>query len=386
MNHNQSYLAIDEKIIDMDVWHLALPVNSRRDHGIGTVADKIEVVIVKLTSESGLFGFGEASPWSVFTGTPEGNFAALNRYLRPLVIGSRIGDLAETMKSAQRWVVHCTEAKAALETALFDLAGHILKQPIWSLLGEKCRSEIPLSVSLANPDFDEDLALVERLQSDDVNIVKIKTGFQNHEFDMMRLQRLRNDYSDLTIRIDYNQGLNSKDALACVVDIDQFAPSFIEQPVVSHDFETMAKLKKATSSPLLADESIFGPEDMIRAIREEICDGVSVKIMKSGGMSRGMEVAGIAAADNMPAYGGDMFETGIAHLAGVHMIAVSPNISLGCEFYHATYYLVEDLLSKSFPITSGKVQVPDTPGLGIEVNPDMLAKYALIHSNSWERL
>ena len=374
---------IEQKIIAMDVWHLAIPVNSRRDHGIGTVEDKVEVVIVRLTAEDGLLGYGEASPWSVFTGTPEANFAALDRYFRPLVVGSRVGDLENTMETAQRRVVHCTEAKAALETALLDLAGQITGKPIWALLGEQCRKEIPLSVSLANPDFKQDLALVERLQDDGVNIVKIKTGFKDHAFDLMRLQRLRSDYPNLTIRIDYNQGLKSKDALSSVCEIDQFNPSFIEQPVVAHDFDTMARLKKATSAPLLADESVFGPEDMRRAIAEEICDGVSVKIMKSGGLKRGIEIAQMASDNGLPAYGGDMFETGIAHLAGVHMIAVSPNISLGCEFYHATYYLLEDLLAEPFPINSGKVQVPDAPGLGISVDPDRLEKYTVNHSTEF---
>ena len=88
---------------------------------------------------------------------------------------------------------------------------------------------------------------------------------------------------------------------------------------------------------------------MRRALKEEICDGVSVKIMKSGGMRRGMEVAGLAEDAGLPAYGGDMFESGLAHLAGVHMIACTPNISLGCEFYQATYYLVNDLLEQPFP-------------------------------------
>ena len=73
--------SIEDLITAMDVWHLSIPVVSRRDHGIGSVAGEIEIVIVRLTSSSGLEGFGEASPWPVFTGTAEANFAALDRYL-----------------------------------------------------------------------------------------------------------------------------------------------------------------------------------------------------------------------------------------------------------------------------------------------------------------
>ncbi len=372
---------IEEKIVAMDLWHLALPVNARRDHGIGTVADNIEVVVVRLTGESGTSGFGEASPWSVFTGTPEANFAGLDRYLRPAIVGSRIGDWRQTIEHCNRLVVHCFEAKAALETAFLDLAGRLLHQPAWALLGKKCRDTIPLSVSIANPNFDQDLDLIARIYDDGVRIVKFKTGFKDHAFDMMRVERVMKDYPDLRIRIDYNQGLEVDDAMARVLDIDSLKPDFIEQPVRAHEFAMMARLRERTTAPLLADESVFGPEDMQRALRESICDGVSIKIMKSGGQTRAMDVANLAAAGGLPAYGGDMFETGVAHLAGVHMIAVTPAISLGCEFYQASYYLVDDLLSQPFPLADGQVSVPTGPGLGFAVDEEKLSRFAVRQSD-----
>jgi len=204
---------LDEKIVAMDVWHLAIPVNSRRDHGIGTVADTIEVVIVKLTGESGKTGYGEASPWSVFTGTPEANYAGLDRYLRPVVVGSRLGDWRMTMARCARQVVHCFEAKAALETAFLDLAGHCVNKPAWALLGEQCRETIPMSVSIANPDFDEDRTLLSRIYDDGIRLIKFKTGFKDHAFDMMRVSWAKKEFPEMNIRIDYNQGLEVDEAM-----------------------------------------------------------------------------------------------------------------------------------------------------------------------------
>ncbi len=372
---------IDQKIEQMEVWHLALPVNSRRDHGIGTVANSIEVVIVKLTCEGGVTGFGEASPWSVFTGTPEGNFAALNRYMRPHVVGARVGDFGQIMAVCRKAVVHSTEAKAALEAALLDLAGKILGLPVWHLLGEKFRDGIPLSCSLANPDFEQDIELAHRLRDDGVRIVKLKTGFSDHAFDMMRLETIKTDFPEFDVRVDYNQGLSVDDALRQVPEIDRLEPSFIEQPVAFFEYAAMAQLRTLTTVPLLADESVFNAHDMRRAIDEKICDGVSVKIMKSGGMIPGLAVAQTAAEAGLPAYGGDMFETGLAHLAGTHMIAVSPDICLGCEFYQATYYLQEDLLGEPFPVRDGMVEVPDRPGLGFDVNMDVVNRCTVAHDD-----
>ncbi|MEM7613757.1 MAG: enolase C-terminal domain-like protein, partial [Pseudomonadota bacterium] len=132
----------------------------------------------------------------------------------------------------------------------------------------------------------------------------------------------------------------------------------------------------------LADESVFGPEDMQDAIRMGIADGVSIKIMKAGGLTRAQTVARMAASVGLSAYGGDMFETGLAHLAGTHMIAATPEITLGCEFYQASYFLTEDLLETPFPVENGEVVVPDGPGLGISVNMETVERFAVRHGGA----
>ncbi|WP_170405514.1 enolase C-terminal domain-like protein [Ruegeria arenilitoris] len=367
---------LNQKIIGFDLWHLKLPVTSRRDHGIGSVEGTCEVVVLRLTAEDGSEGFGEASPWSVFTGTPEASYAALDRYLRPLVVGATIGDRAAIMARAANAVAHCTEAKAALETALLDLGGRVSGVPVWSLLGGRCRDSIPLSCSIANPEFAQDIDLLSRLKEDGVRIVKLKTGFKDHAFDIMRLEHIALNYPEFSVRVDYNQGLDIEDAPAQVRDAAQFNPDFIEQPVRAHHYSMMARLRQMVDVPLLADESVFGPEDMERAAREGICDGVSVKIMKSGGLTRGQTVARIAAAHGLMAYGGDMFEAGLAHLAGTHMIAATPEITLGCEFYQASYFLQEDILEEPFQIKNGQVVVPTGPGLGGRPDVAKLNRYA----------
>ena len=139
----------------------------------------------------------------------------------------------------------------------------------------------------------------------------------------------------------------------------------------------MAALSAALDTPILADESVFGPEDAVRAVCDRVADLFSVKIMKSGGPRRGLEVAAIGAAAGIACYGGDMFETGVAHLAGTHMIAAAPNISLGCEFYQARWYLMHDVLAQPFPIEDGQVVVPATTGLGIDVDADAVRAHAI---------
>ena len=368
---------MEERITKMDLWHLALPVTARRDHGIGSVEGTIEVVLVRLTSESGAEGWGEASPWVVFTGSPEATLYALHRHIRPHVVGRKLKDRAAIMADAAHAVAHATEAKAALETALLDLTGRAAGLPVHALLGGKCRDEIALSCSIANPDWVADRRLLERLHADGVRILKLKTGFKGHAFDLMRLEEIRREWPEMAIRVDYNQGLQPHEAIARVPEVAAFKPDFIEQPVAAVHLGTMARLRSRIDVPLLADESVFGPEDLVKAMVDGACDGISIKIMKAGGLIRAQTAARMAGAAGLSAYGGDMFEAGIAHLAGAHMIAATPEIDLGCEFYQARYYLAEDILAVPFPCDGGKVQVPDTPGLGAVPDMDRIGRHCL---------
>jgi len=359
----------------MTLWHLSVPVVARRDHGIGSVKEAVDVVILRLTAEDGTHGFGEASSWVVFTGSAEASFAALDRYIRPLVLGRAASEHSAIMEDAAKAVAHCTEAKAALDTALYDLRGRLSGLPVWALLGGKARATIPLSCSIADPDFATDLRLMARLREDRVRIIKLKTGFKGHAFDLERLERLRVEYPEFDIRVDYNQGLSPDHAVACTRDVASFEPSFIEQPVAAHLRPLMRRIRDEIGVPILADESLFGPEDL--AAWPDIADGVSIKVMKAGSLTRAQTMARMAAAMGLSAYGGDMFETGLAHLAGTHMIAATPEITLGCEFYQAKYFLAEDILATPFPIKAGQVVVPDGPGLGMEVNLDQLDRFAI---------
>lgn len=368
---------LDQKITDFDVWHLALPVVSARDHGIGQVANSCEVIVLRLRSEDGTEGYGEAATWSVFTGSPEASFAALTRYIRPFVEGRKISDRAQIMADARAAIAHCTEAKAALDCAILDIEGRLLSRPIHTLLGSDDPKPIPLSVSLADPDWGADRALLERLRADGVRLVKLKSGTHGLDHDVKRLEALAADFPEFSVRVDYNQALTAADAFAQVPVVARFSPDFIEQPVAAHDFDTMAALRHRIECPLLADESVFGPEDMTRAIRDGICDGVSVKVMKAGGLARAQNVAKLAHAAELLAYGGDMFESGLGHLAGVHMLAATPEITLGCEFYQAHYYLRDDVLERPFQIKGGAVVVPQEHGLGGRPDPQKLERYSV---------
>jgi muconate cycloisomerase len=365
------------RITAVSVFPVRIPVRAVHAHGIGDMAASTNVVL-RLDTDAGIVGWGEAAPWVLFTGSLEASLAALDVYLRPLLLGADPFRIAALMAAAERSVVHCTEAKAAMEMALFDIVGKALGVPVCELLGGRVRDEIPLSFSVANPDFAQDAELVRQLLADGIRLFKVKTGFAEHAEDLRRLEALRALLpDDAEIRIDYNQGMQPWEAIRRLRDIEHFRPTFIEQPVPASQREALAAIAAALDTPVMADESVFTPEDALLVASRHMADLIAIKAQKSGGMLRAREISAIAAAGGLACYGGDMFETGIASTAGAHMIAATANISLGCEFYQPLYYLAEDLLAQPFAVRDGKVQVPTAPGLGIEVDEDRVRRYAV---------
>lgn len=365
----------DHRITSARVHIVSIPAKAVHSHGTGDVAG-INAVLLELRTESGLTGWGEASPWPVFTGSVEGNVAALHVHFRPILIGADPVQVEPLMQKAGAVLVGHNEAKAAIECALLDLAGQIAGLPIAELVGGRHRSEIPLSFSVANPDFAKDLDDIAALRAEGVRLFKLKTGFAEHGFDLMRLEKLRALYDDaISLRVDYNQGLPAHDAIRRIRDLEAFRPAFVEQPVRRHEREALAEIARAVDVPIMADESVFDPNEALRAASGRIADIFSLKTAKSGGIRRCLEIAAIARAAGIAVYGGCMFETSIAHTAGAHLMAAVPELSLGCEFYMSTYYAETDIATTPFPVRDGQVHVPTAPGLGVVPDPDRLARY-----------
>ncbi|MCC7273238.1 MAG: cycloisomerase [Alphaproteobacteria bacterium] len=350
----------------------------RRRHGVGDIEAAMPSVILRLTTDEDIVGWGEASPWSVFTGTAEACASGIHVYLRPILEGADPFRTAAIMDRCQHALVAHTEAKAAVESALLDIVGKAAGRPVCDLLGGRVRDVIPLSCSIADPEFEADLDWARARIADGIRIFKVKTGFLDHAQDMRRMERLRTELpGDLDLRIDYNQGLEAWDAVAKVRDMERFRPTFIEQPVARPHRHAMAAIARAIDTPIMADESCFDPEEAIECVRLQAADLFAVKIMKSGGLRRAQAVAEIGAAAGIACYGGTMFEGGLANAAGAHLVGATQNISLGAEFYTARFVLAEDVLAEPLAIRDGGTVVPEGPGLGVTVDEAKVRKYAI---------
>ncbi|MGR3410009.1 MAG: enolase C-terminal domain-like protein [Paracoccus sp. (in: a-proteobacteria)] len=361
----------------MRVFLIESPIRMARQQGVGHVRGTVKRVLLELTSRDGITGWGEAAPWEVFTGTPEAAFAALDLYLRPLVIGWTLSNIRGLTQAMDRALVGHAEAKLAVETAMFDILGKRTGLSVAELLGGRVRERIPLSFSIADPDFGADLDRMHRMVPEGSRIFKVKTGVKPHAEDLAHLKAIRDAFGpDVDLRLDYNQALDPFGALRVLRDVEVFAPTFIEQPVPRDALTAMAGFRAKLDTPILADESCFNIGDLQRVIAAGAADAISVKLMKVGGMLKGQGLMALADAARIPGYGGTLWEGGIALAAGTQFIAATPGISLGCEFYMPHHVLTEDVLEQRIENREGHVIVPTGPGLGITITEHSLKEGA----------
>jgi muconate cycloisomerase len=359
----------EDTIAAMRIWLIESPIMMARQQGVGDVKGFIKRVLVELTSRDGITGWGEAAPWEVFTGTSEAAFAALDIYLRETILGCSLANIRGLTMAMDRRMVGQNEAKLAVEMAMMDILGKRAGLSVAELLGGRVRDTIPLSFSIADPDFDADMRRMEAMVPAGHTLFKVKTGVKPHRTDMAHLQAMRDAFGDrIDLRLDYNQALRPFGAMAVLKDVAQFRPTFIEQPVPRNELAAMARFRETLDIPILADESCFDADDLIEVIRMRAADAISVKLMKAGGLLKAQTIMAIADSHGLPGYGGTLWEGGIALAAGTQFIAATPGMSLGCEFYMPHHVLTEDVLEERIPNLAGHVIVPRAPGLGVAVS------------------
>ena len=363
----------------MTLWLVENKIAMKRSQGVGSIANTIKRIIIRIDTDSDISGYGEAAPWAVFSGTTEAGVAVLANYFWPEVKGQKVADIPKIMKACDRAAVGHPEAKAAIEMALYDIVGKASDLPIYQLLGGKVKDKIPFSFSIANPDLEADLELTSRMYEEGSRIFKIKTGFvEDHDEDVRRVARIREHLPDDTdLRIDYNQGLPAFGALQKLKQMEEFRPTFLEQPVKAHLWDVMADLTANLVTPILADESVFNAASASDAVQRKIAKAFSIKIMKAGGLANGRAIASIAEQAGIPCYGGTLFEGAIALNAAAHFIVATENMSLGCEFYMPRYVMSPDELEASVDIRDGYVYPPEGPGLGLTIDEDAINRTSI---------
>lgn len=365
------------KITRVEVQSTRIPAIRPHQMAIGTTYHQ-ENVVVKLYSEEGTFGFGEAPHMvghSQLGETPHTVRVILRHKLIPAILGQNPSNFENLAHALDKAVPGNARAKGAIMMAAYDLAGKILGIPVSTLLGGRVRDRVPLSWSLPIVDIatavEEGHKMVER----GWRLIKIKVGRPNPADDIEAIRVVRQELGpDIRLRVDANQAYDVKSALRVINEVAPCNLDFFEQPVHRNNIAGMIEITRQSPIPIMADESLQSPAELATIASRRGADYASIYVIGPGGLLSSRKMAIIAEANGMRGYVGGALESAIGAAAGLHLAAASPAIDLGCEVY-GQYMLEQDVATEPFPMEDGALLVPQAPGLGIDVDESCLAKY-----------
>ena len=343
-----------------NVWHAAF----------GTVAES-EYAIVIIETDEGVRGVGEiATVWDR-RGISQAD--DVNRLLAPLLTGRDPLALSDLCVRVHRALGRGSNpAKAGVDIALHDLAGRILGVPVHQLLGGKLRESMQLSFSINMADAQRMADEAAELVTAGFKTLKLKAGI-DHRADLRALAAIRERIGDpITLRVDMNAAVASaKDAVRRIRDFESFGLEFVEQPLPAHDIRGMVFVREHSSLPIMADESLWDSRDALEIVKQGAADLANVYVMEAGGLREGRQAFAVLEAAGIPTMLGSMPEFGIGTAAQLHLGAVAPNL-LGTSDLCGFMYHARDIVRTSPLVHDGVVHVPTGPGLGVELDDDLL--------------
>ncbi len=332
-----------------------------------------EGVIVKIYTDEGIVGIGEAAPSARITGETIETILGVISRLKNIVLGSNPLEYRRIIESIDNAVIGNPSAKAALDIAIFDVVAKKYGVPLYRLLGGSDNS-FETSVTIGIMPQEKAIYKAQKYVEQGIRILKIKIG-TNPSGDVDLLKKIRQIVGDdVRIRIDANQGYTVKQAIRVLKAIENLDIEFCEQPVHWRDLDGMREVRRNTEIPIMADESVHGPRDAIEIIKMDAADMINIKIMKAGGILNSLKIADICDAYGMKCQIGCMSETQISIAAGVSVAIAARSI----EFSDLDgYILLKENIASGIKFDGLRNILPDKPGLGVEIREDILRKYVV---------
>ena len=336
------------------------------------------VDIVRVETDEGPVGYGEAMPAYEFTGETLWTVEdVICEHLAPMVVGRDPFDLERITADFER-IVGNQAAKAGLELALWDLQGKVLGRPLVELIGGVRGGSVRLIHAFGYAPPEELAAKARARAADGVSVFKVKVG-DDPRRDAERVAAVREAVGPgAQIKCDANTGWRTaRRAIAAIRLLEPYDVEFVEEPVRMDDLEACRYVRERVDVPIALDESVRGPREALAAARAGACDIINVKLMKCGGVLNAIKVNAVAEAAGVALHVGAMGE-----VAG----ACAAMIALHDALANARYSDTADQAAMGYTdsIAAGFVQrreegvltmrVPDGPGLGVEYDEAAIAR------------
>jgi D-galactarolactone cycloisomerase len=332
---------------------------------------------IKVETDDGLFGLGSAS------GNGELIEFIVARILKPLLVGmdptaiDEIWDTAYVRGGHKEFGTRGVGvvALSGVDVALWDILGKVRGVPLYQLLGGKVRDKVPVYATALYPEEPAKVARRARSFAEQgFHGVKIKVGFDLDQ-DVRIVRAVRQELGkNFVVMTDANQGYSLDVGIKAAQAFADAGAYWLEEPLFVEDIEGHAILREKGRTPIAVGENLnmtYAFEDFI--LRGAV-DFVQPDVARAGGVTEMQKIAALAAKHKVPV----SFHTwgdAVALAASVHLSAAIENCIV-MELDYTYNPLREELLREPFKVKTGYLFPPDGPGLGIDLNPDALQRFA----------
>lgn len=381
---------------------------------IATAPQGLRLTVVKvITDQDGLYGYGCAT----FTQRAELVVAAVEKYLRPFVIGKpadRIDDLWQAMYNSSYWrngpVLN--NAISGIDQALWDIKGRMAGMPVYQLLGGKCREAADCYAHASGREIPEVIDHARRLMAQGFRHIRVQVGvpgqagygagggaaqveklhdapvFEPEDYMRRALKLLETARKELGDEVellhDVHERISPIQAVRFCKECERFRLFFLEDPLSPEDIEWFRIIRQQCSTPIAMGELFNSPHEWTPLIRDRLIDYIRIHVSQAGGLTPCRKIAAMAELMGVKtAWHGPGDVSPVGHMANITLDLACYNFGIQESVFFPD--AVREVFEGCPVLKNGYFYANEAPGWGIEVNEAAAKKYPYGHGESGER-
>ena len=366
------------KITKIELFDISIPFITpyklSKVYGTLTHAD---AVIIKVHTDAGIVGLGEADPKHPFTeDTPDSVISTIRDNIAPYIIGKDPTRIAQIDSQLDGVVEGNLMARGAVNMALYDILGKANNLPVNVFLGGIIHEQLPLLGPIGSGTPEEDKEAIKKLMRQGYRTVMIKMGALPIPQEIERMISAHKAFGDeVKFIVDANQGWQRDEAMAFIEGIRGCEPVMLEQPLERSDLDGLKIVCDRVSCLLSVDESVVSLRDANQLIRAQASDVLSIKVSKNGGITKSKMVASAAEVSDIKCLMNSMLEFGVTQAASLQLGCTLGNLVDCGHAYMSVLRMSDDITDFGKYISDAIVTVPQAPGLGVNLDESKLEKY-----------
>ncbi|MCI0338724.1 MAG: mandelate racemase/muconate lactonizing enzyme family protein [Acidobacteria bacterium] len=357
------------------------------------------IIFIKVYTDEGITGIGEAT----IQNREEGVLGFLDGAVRRHVIGSdpfNIEDLWLRMYRNDFWRggVIATTVMSAVEIACWDIVGKTVGQPVYKLLGGRCREKIKAYANgwyKAERTPEQFAELAKTVIARGYRALKVDP-FGDGSYELERAEKLRSIAlveairdavgPDVDIYIEGHGRFSPATAIDLAIDLEKFKPGWFEEPIPPEDMLSLAYVRSKINIPVATGERYFTHYEFSKLFEMRAADIIQPDIIHAGGLLELKKIAAMADA-HFTVMAPHNSNGPVCTAASVHFAACTTNFKIQECFDDFSEPWVKEAVPGVPEVKDGYFDLPDRPGLGIELNEDLINEhpYRPGFMNIWEK-